>query len=87
MLRPEEIRQLPPGRALVIAENAPPLIARLTPCLTGRPGAALLAAQAAARDRVAAARDLDTGEGERTRRAYEATADAECVIPTRRALS
>jgi type IV secretion system protein VirD4 len=56
VLRGEEIRQLPPGRALVVAEHAPPLIAGLTRCLTGRRGAALLAAQAAARDRVAAAR-------------------------------
>ena len=56
VLRGEEIRQLPPGQALVVAEHAPPLIARLTRCLTGRRGEALLAAQAAARDRVAAAR-------------------------------
>ncbi|UOY00006.1 type IV secretory system conjugative DNA transfer family protein [Blastococcus sp. PRF04-17] len=56
VLRGEEIRQLPPGRALVVAEHAPPVIARLTRCLTGRRGAALLAAQAAARHRVAAAR-------------------------------
>ena len=50
VLRPEEIRLLPPGRALVLAENAPPLIARLTRP-HGAPGRALLAAQAAARDR------------------------------------
>ncbi|SFT82498.1 Type IV secretory system Conjugative DNA transfer [Geodermatophilus amargosae] len=56
VLRPEEIRRLPPGRALVVAEHAPPLIARLDRCLTGRGGAALLAGQAAARSRVAAAR-------------------------------
>jgi type IV secretion system protein VirD4 len=56
VLRAEEIRGLPPGRALVVAEHAPPLIARLTRCLTGPTGAALLAAQAAARRRVAAAR-------------------------------
>ncbi|WP_255362580.1 type IV secretory system conjugative DNA transfer family protein [Blastococcus aurantiacus] len=60
VLRPEEIRQLPAGQALVIAENAPPLIARLTRCLAGRRGADLRAAQTAARDRVAAARDRNT---------------------------
>ncbi|SNR79634.1 type IV secretory system conjugative DNA transfer family protein [Blastococcus mobilis] len=81
VLRPEEIRLLPPGRALVLAENAPPVIARLTRCLTGRRGTALLAAQAAARDRVAAARDLHTGGGERTSRASEATADAARTMP------
>ncbi|CCG02429.1 type IV secretory system conjugative DNA transfer family protein [Blastococcus saxobsidens] len=81
VLRPEEIRLLPSGRALVLAENAPPLIARLTRCLTGRRGAALLAVQTAARDRVAAARDLDTWEGMRTRRSSEATAAARRTMP------
>ncbi|RBY97557.1 hypothetical protein DQ237_01005 [Blastococcus sp. TF02-8] len=83
VLRPEELRLLPLGRALVLAENAPPLIARLTRCLTGRRGAALLAAQTAARDRVAAARDVGTGGGERTRRAYEATVGAAPTAPAR----
>ena len=31
ILRPEEIRQLPERRALVIAENGKPIIARLQP--------------------------------------------------------
>lgn len=83
VLRPEELRLLPPGRALVLAENAPPLIARLTRCLTGRRGAALLAAQTAARDRVAAARGLGSGGEERTRRAYEANAGAAQTVPAR----
>jgi type IV secretion system protein VirD4 len=81
VLRPEEIRLLPPGRALVLAENAPPLIARLTRCLTGRRGAALLAAQAAARDRVVAARGRGTGGGERARRPSEPTAEAAGTMP------
>ena len=81
VLRPEEIRLLPPGRALVLAENAPPLIARLTRCLTGRRGAALLAAQAAARDRVVAARGCGTGGGERARRPSAATAEAAGTMP------
>nr|WP_239521472.1 TraG/TraD/VirD4 family protein [Blastococcus saxobsidens] len=76
VLRPEEIRQLPPGRALVVAENAPPLIARLTRCLTGRRGAALLAAQSAARDRVAAARTKAFPLAERAALAHEAAANA-----------
>ena len=56
ILRPEEIRLLPERHALVIADNAKPLIARLARCLDGKPGRALLAAQAAVKDRVAAAR-------------------------------
>ncbi|SNS69448.1 type IV secretion system protein VirD4 [Geodermatophilus pulveris] len=76
VLRPEEIRQLPPGRALVVAENAPPLIARLTRCLTGRRGAELLGAQSAARDRVAAVRDETAAPAERAARAHRAAASA-----------
>ncbi len=56
ILRPEEIRLLPERHALVIADNAKPLIAALTRCLDGKPGRALLAAQAAVKARVAAAR-------------------------------
>ena len=76
VLRPEEIRQLPPGRALVVAENAAPLIARLTRCLTGRRGAELLAAQAAARDRVAAARADTPHPAEGAALAHQAAASA-----------
>jgi len=56
ILRPEEIRLLPERNALVIADNAKPLIARLTRCLDGKPGRGLLVAQAAVKVRVAAAR-------------------------------
>lgn len=49
VLRPEEIRQLPERRALVVAENARPFIARLSRCTDGRAGRALLRAQATAR--------------------------------------
>ncbi|WP_116451693.1 type IV secretory system conjugative DNA transfer family protein [Blastococcus litoris] len=76
VLRPEEIRQLPPGRALVVAENAPPLIARLTRCITGRQGAALLTAQAAARKRATAARGRGPDLAQRTGQAHEAAARA-----------
>lgn len=53
VLRPEEIRQLPDRCALVIAENAPPFIAKLSRCIDGRRGQALLQAQAAARQTLA----------------------------------
>ncbi len=39
ILRPEELRQLPDKRALVIAENARPIIAELRRCIEGVPGA------------------------------------------------
>ena len=45
ILRPEEIRQLPERQALVIAENARPIIATLTRCLDGKRGARLQADQ------------------------------------------
>ncbi len=63
VLRPEQIRLIPERQALVVAENAPPLIAKLRRCLDGRVGRALLARQAAGRDQVGAAREdlLDTG--------------------------
>ena len=77
VLRPEEIRQLPQGRALVIAENAPPLIARLTRCLTGRRGTALLTAQATARDRIATARGLGMAGGKPARPAEDVASDVE----------
>ncbi len=56
ILRAEEIRQLPERQALVVAENSKPIIAKLTRCIDGRAGHALLERQRAARDRVAAAR-------------------------------
>ena len=56
ILRGEEIRQLPERRALVIAENSKPIIAKLTRCLDGKPGQALLAHQKAARQHLADAR-------------------------------
>ena len=60
ILRPEEIRLLPERHALVIAENAKPVIARLTRSVDGKPGRALLTAQAAAAARVARARGGQT---------------------------
>jgi type IV secretion system protein VirD4 len=69
ILRPEEIRQLPDRQALVVSENAPPLIAKLRRCIDGAPGKRLLATQSAARDRVAAARQAGASLTDRTRQA------------------
>jgi type IV secretion system protein VirD4 len=67
ILRPEEIRQLPERQALVVSENARPLIAKLRRCIDGPAGKALLATQAAARDRVSAARHVSASLADRTR--------------------
>lgn len=56
ILRPEQIRMLPERQALIIAENAPPIIASLHRCVDGRGGQRLLDEQARARTGVAAAR-------------------------------
>jgi type IV secretion system protein VirD4 len=45
ILRPEEVRQLPEKHALIVAENSKPIIARLTRCIDGKTGQALLAKQ------------------------------------------
>ena len=66
ILRPEQIRQLPEGRALVIAENARPLIAALHRCIEGKTGRELLAVQGSARDRVGRARREVISPAERT---------------------
>ena len=66
VLRPEQIRQLPVGQALVIAENARPLIAALARCIDGKAGRALLAGQDAARERVALARGQAVSGAART---------------------
>jgi hypothetical protein len=46
IIRPEEIRRLQERRALVIAENGKPIIARLSRCIDVKTGARLLAGQA-----------------------------------------
>ena len=55
ILRPEQLRLIPERHALVIAENAPPILARMRRCLDGRAGAALLTQLHTARTGVAAA--------------------------------
>ena len=66
VLRPEQIRLIPERQALVVAENAPPLIAQLRRCVDGRSGRALLEQQRAARARVGAAREDLIDIGQRT---------------------
>ena len=67
VLRPEHIRELPERQALVIAENARPIIARLTRCIDGRHGRALLAQQQAARAHLAAAQALQPDPSNKAR--------------------
>ncbi|WP_248580850.1 TraM recognition domain-containing protein [Nocardioides sp. InS609-2] len=52
IMRPEEVRQLPERKALVIAENGKPIIAKLTRCVEGKEGADLLAQQRTLRQRL-----------------------------------
>ena len=42
ILRPEEVRQLPERHALIVAENTPPILAKLHRCIDGKQGRALL---------------------------------------------
>ena len=76
ILRPEEIRGLPTGQALIVAENARPLIAGLDRCITGKAGQELLAAQAAARARVGATRSQTLSLADRTSYALDAATRA-----------
>ena len=57
VLKPEAIRRLPERQALVVAENGKPLIAKLTRCIDGKPGRALLDAQRGTRERLTANQD------------------------------
>ncbi len=77
ILRPEEIRQLPQRQALVIAENARPIITRLDRCIDGRRGRQLLAAQASARARVGAARAARPDMAARTAEAVQLSRELE----------
>ena len=66
VLRPEHIRLIPERQALVVAENAPPILAKLRRCVDGRAGKALLQRQAAARTQVAVDRQAQVDPTERT---------------------
>jgi type IV secretory pathway TraG/TraD family ATPase VirD4 len=56
VLRPGDIRRLPERHALVIAGNAPPIIAKLRRCLDGKTGKLLHAELEEAREQLAASR-------------------------------
>jgi type IV secretion system protein VirD4 len=82
ILRPEEIRQLEEGHALVLAENGKPMIAGLTRCIDGRTGARLLAQQERARAALAAQRGTVLSSDAR---ATAALIDARrCALPIER---
>jgi hypothetical protein len=55
-MRPGDIRRIPQRQALVIAGNAPPIIAKLSRCIDGSDGHKLKAEQASLRQHVMAAR-------------------------------
>jgi hypothetical protein len=71
ILRPEQIRLIDTGHALVVAENAPPILARLRRCVDGRKGAALLERQQKGRERVQRARETERGMDTRTLEAVQ----------------
>lgn len=54
VIRPEQVRELPPQTALVIAENGKPIIATLNRAINGPAGKRLLAQQRAARQAMTA---------------------------------
>jgi type IV secretion system protein VirD4 len=66
IMRPEEVRQLPERRALVIAENGKPIIAKLHRCVEGKAGERLLADQRALRARFTSDRRMVITPGART---------------------
>lgn len=69
----DEVRQIPARQALIVAENAKPLLARLTRSIEGRTGRALLAQQAAARAAISARRQSAVTD---KARALDAVAEA-----------
>ena len=79
ILRPEEIRRLHERRALVIAENGKPVIARLSRCIDGRTGARLLAGQARLRG--------ELGDRSKAALTVEARATAALVEARRRGIA
>jgi uracil-DNA glycosylase len=66
VLRPGDIRRIPERHALVVAGNAPPIIARLQRCFDGKDGDRLKAELDAARAQVNRARIDTVDVGERT---------------------
>ena len=66
VLRPEEVRQLPEKHALIVAENSKPIIARLTRCIDGKTGQALLTQQREVRQQLQLRRDQTVSADART---------------------
>jgi hypothetical protein len=66
VLRPGDIRRIAEKHALVIAGNAPPIIAKLRRCFDGKDGQLLADELAKARGRVSDARDSTVDIGQRT---------------------
>ena len=66
VLRPGDIRRIPERHALVVAGNAPPIIAKLRRCLDGKDGDRLKAELVAARAQVNRARAEGADIHERT---------------------
>ena len=69
----DEVRQIPARQALIVAENAKPLLARLTRSIDGRSGRTLLAQQTAARALISARRQSAVTD---KARALDAVAEA-----------
>ncbi|MCE0536107.1 TraM recognition domain-containing protein [Kineosporia rhizophila] len=76
VLRPEQIRTLPERQALVIAENAAPIVARLTRCIDGSSGQRLLSELGDARERVGQARRVQVDVAVETARALAYSREA-----------
>ena len=72
ILRPEQLRLIAERRAVIVAENGPPILARLRRCIDGTQGRALLAEQAAARATVTATRHASVDPVRRTAEALAA---------------
>jgi len=72
ILRPEEIRQLPDRHALVIAENTPPILAKLHRCIDGKAGRALLDDQRRVREHIAEQRQQHPSDAARAAAALAA---------------
>jgi type IV secretion system protein VirD4 len=72
ILRPEEIRQLPDRHALVIAENTPPILARLHRCIDGKAGRVLLDDQRRVREHLTEQRQQLPSESARAAAALAA---------------
>jgi type IV secretory pathway TraG/TraD family ATPase VirD4 len=81
VLRPEQIRLLPERQALVVAENAPPIVARLSRCIDGKTGRQLLGDLERSRALVTLARQHVPDPEAVTRAAVEYSRHAQLLPP------